>query len=61
MLVKRNVSILSKGEGDDWNIGVQSGKKKILTNNKLDISELNEISAKVISFNCVQYKQFYDQ
>ncbi len=28
MLVKRNVSILSKGEGDDWNIGVQSGLKR---------------------------------
>ena len=28
MLIKRNVSILSKGEGDDWNIGVQSGLKR---------------------------------
>lgn len=28
MLVKSNVSILSKGEGDDWNIGVQGGFRK---------------------------------
>ena len=28
MLIKRNVSILSKGEGDYWNIGVQSGLKR---------------------------------